>query len=164
MAKIYAGIGSRRQTPLFISNMMTEVAAKLESMDYVLRSGGAQGADKAFEAGVVYDDAKQIFRPKHATQFAIDLAANFHPYWDNCDSIARKLHGRNSMIILGENLDSPVKFVICYTPDGKASGGTGVGIRIAESFNIPVFNLFFPDVRDRINDFIGVKKVEVDLL
>lgn len=164
MANIYAGIGSRRRTPSFIYNMMTEAAAKLESMGYVLRSGGAQGADKAFEAGVMYDDAKQIFRPKHATQIAIDLAANFHPYWDNCDAVTRKLHGRNSMIILGENLDSPVKFVICYTPDGKASGGTGVGIRIAESFNIPVFNLYHPEVRERINDFIGVKKIDVDLL
>lgn len=164
MGKVYAGIGSRRRTPNYIMDIMTGVASKLESMDYTLHSGGAQGADKAFEVGVKYDENKRIFRPKHATQESINIAANFHPYWDNCDSSVKKLHGRNSMIILGENLDDPVKFVICYTPDGKSSGGTGVGIRIAESFNIPVFNLFHENVRTRLHNFLDIKREEIDIL
>jgi hypothetical protein len=164
MSKFYAGIGSRRRTPSFIHEMMESVASKLETKDYILRSGGAQGADKAFESGVQYDENKQIFRPKHATIEAINLAANFHPYWDECDTITRKLHGRNSMIILGEDLSTPVQFVICYTPDGKASGGTGVGIRIAESFNIPVFNLAHTESKERIEKFIEIKREEFDVL
>jgi hypothetical protein len=46
------------------------------------------------------------------------------------------------MIILGKNLDEPVKFVVCWTPGGKVVGGTGVAIQIAHKNNIPVINLF----------------------
>lgn len=163
MSIYYAGIGSRRRTPLFIQDMMSSVASKLETKDYILRSGGATGADRAFEAGIQYD-GKVIFRPKHATNAAINLAANFHPYWDECNVITRKLHGRNSMIILGADLNSPVKFVICYTPDGKASGGTGLGIRMAESFDIPVFNLFHSETRERFDKFLEIKREQFDIL
>jgi hypothetical protein len=162
MSKYYAGIGSRGRTPSFIFDMMSSVASKLESIDYILRSGGAQGADTAFENGVIYNNNKEIFRPKHATTEAIELASRFHPTWDACSPIARKLHGRNSMIILGSDLNSPVKFVICYTHDGSDSGGTGLGIRIAQNFNIPVFNLFHTDIRDRLDKFIGINREQFD--
>lgn len=67
----------------------------------------------------------------------------FHPAWDRCSQYAKNLHARNAAIILGKGLDDPVKFVVCWTKDGKATGGTGQGIRIAESLCIPVFNLRF---------------------
>ena len=67
------------------------------------------------------------------------------------------------MIILGNKLDTPVQFVICYTPDGKNSGGTGLGMMIAEDHGIPVFNLFYKTVRERLNKFIGTQE-KVDLL
>lgn len=43
----YTGIGSR-QTPPEILKMMTKIATQLESKGWVLRSGGAEGADEAF--------------------------------------------------------------------------------------------------------------------
>lgn len=156
--KVYAGIGSRRRTPQHIFNLMTNMSSKLEVMGYVLRSGGAQGADKAFEAGVKYPVHKEIYRPKHATHESILMASRYHPFWENCDEITRQLHGRNSMIILGRNLKIPVKFVICYTPDGKPSGGTGVGIKMAEDHGIPVFNLFFPENKERVEKFLNVNQ------
>jgi hypothetical protein len=58
------------------------------------------------------------------------------------------------MILLGEVLNDPVKFVICHTKDGKNSGGTGLGMNIADAKGIPIFNLFFPQVRKRISDFL----------
>lgn len=133
--KYYAGIGSR-QTPQNILNNMTILAASLDARSYILRSGGAKGADKAFEAG-----AKQsiILRPKHATGEARAIAASFHPAWHNCDEYARNLHGRNAQIILGEKLNSPVDFVLCWTPN-ETRGGTSLGIKIARHNNIPVYN------------------------
>ena len=74
-------------------------------------------------------------------QQAIDIAEAFHPNWDACSDAVRKLHGRNAQIVLGSVLNEPVEFVICWTPDGKASGGTGLAIRMAEGLDIPVFNL-----------------------
>jgi predicted Rossmann fold nucleotide-binding protein DprA/Smf involved in DNA uptake len=47
----YAGIGAR-STPPQILSVMTRLASKLEGMGYTLRSGGAAGADTAFERGV----------------------------------------------------------------------------------------------------------------
>ena len=44
----YAGIGSR-ETPAEIQAQMNEVAKELEAAGYTLRSGNAEGADKAFE-------------------------------------------------------------------------------------------------------------------
>lgn len=49
---------------------------------------------------------------------------------------------RNGCQVLGLELDKPSNMVICYTPDGLPSGGTGQAIRIAESYRIPVINLF----------------------
>jgi len=161
--KYYAGIGTRRRTPEYILNIMIRVASKLESLGYILRSGGAQGCDKAFEAGIKNSKNKEIFRPSHATFEAIVMASEHHPYWECCNEYARKLHGRNSMILLGDNLKKPVQFVICHTADGKNSGGTGLGINIAESNNIPVFNLFYKSTRERIEKFIGTQE-KVDLL
>lgn len=158
----YAGIGSRRRTPAHIMRTMTLLAAKLEGLGYVLRSGGAQGCDKAFEAGVKLSENKRIYRPKHATFEAIKLASEYHPAWDRCTKPMMKLHGRNSMIILGENLDRAASFVVCHTPDGKYSGGTGQGLRMADSYGIPIFNMYYASVMERIKNFIGTEE-EVDL-
>jgi hypothetical protein len=67
--------------------------------------------------------------------------AKFHPSWNSCTSYAKKLHGRNSMIILGKDLLTPVSFVLCWTPMGKDIGGTSQSIRIARSLGIKVLNL-----------------------
>lgn len=50
---------------------------------------------------------------------------------------------RNTCQVLGLNLDSPVKAVICYTPGGSGSGGTGQAIRIAQAYKIPVIDMGF---------------------
>jgi len=159
----YAGIGSRRRTPDYILNMMTILASKLEEKGYTLRSGHAQGADRAFEAGVIDNEHKEIFTAKDATPQSIAMASRYHEFWDNCDAYEKKLHGRNPMIILGKKFKEPVKFVICYTPDGKFSGGTGLAMKIAEAHKILIFNLFYKSVRERIEKFIGVTE-KVDLL
>jgi hypothetical protein len=134
----YAGIGSR-ETPPDILSKMTSIAVYLSAKGYLLRSGGAVGADTAFEQGA---QPAQIFRPEHATEEALKLAKKYHPAWGRCNQYARKLHARNGMILLGSRLNSPVDFVVCWTPDGKASGGTGQALRIAKALDIQIINLF----------------------
>lgn len=60
--RYYAGIGSR-ETPPYVQKLMTEIAAVLEQRNFVLRSGGANGADKAFENGVVNKQEAEIYVP-----------------------------------------------------------------------------------------------------
>jgi hypothetical protein len=142
MSKFYAGIGSRL-TPQNILEDMTRLAGRFCNLNYILRSGGAVGADQAFAAKLP-DEAKVILKAKDATPAAIELAGTIHPAWNLCDDYARKLHGRNCMIILGPNLDEPVEFVVCWQDPYMDRGGTRLGMRLAESRGISVYNLAVP--------------------
>ena len=63
MNKTYAGIGSR-ETPDDIIEFMMKCGAYLANKGYTLRSGGADGADLAFERGCdKYDGIKEIYLP-----------------------------------------------------------------------------------------------------
>lgn len=139
--KFYAGIGSRG-TPVEICQLMTKIAEHMQIAGYTLRSGGANGADKAFEAGA--GQMKEIFYARHATCAAIEITSRYHPAWKLCSPMARKLHGRNALIILGSNLETPVNHVICWTKNASGEGGTGQGIRIAKGYSIPVRDLGDP--------------------
>ena len=153
----YAGIGSR-ETPLGILVLMEFLATQLAQQGHVLRSGGAFGADQAFEKGCdLAQGAKEIFIPWNGfqgrndrtepgvmagvTKLAMDLAAEVHPNWNACSDAARKLHARNCYQILGSNLDSPVSDVVCWTPGGSGSGGTGQALRLARKLGIPIWDL-----------------------
>lgn len=153
----YAGIGSR-ETPETVLRVMYSTALALSNLGYTLRSGGAPGADTAFEMGAV---RKEIFIPWNGfngrqsppclcikgidLRNAMEMAAEFHPAWHRCSPAARKLHARNCFQVLGKDLSTPVDFVICWTKDGGPTGGTGQAIRIAMHHRIPVFNLFNPE-------------------
>lgn len=147
----YAGIGSR-ETPDDVQEYFCKLGAFLGSKEYVLRSGAAQGADKAFESGCdKVSGYKEIYLPWGnfersdsnlivSNPRAYDIAESFHPYWGNLSVGARKLQSRNSHQVLGYDLETPSKFVLCWTKGGKASGGTGQAIRVASHYDIPVFD------------------------
>lgn len=150
--KFYAGIGSR-QTPLDVLLCMTLYAQRLACNGYTLRSGGAFGADTAFEAGA--GSNKEIYLPWNGVRRrfpdggitvpdmgpALKLAAAHHPAWHYCSRPARLLLARNGFQILGADLKTPVDFVLCWTSGAMGLGGTGQALRIARSHNIPIFDL-----------------------
>ena len=163
--KYYAGIGSRK-TPSHILNIMTNIARNLEEIGYTLRSGGADGADKAFADGC---KNKEIYIPwkgfngitdatyTEATKDAFLIASNVHPAWDRCSYGAKKLHARNVHQIFGQNIhdeDNYSSFVVCWTPNGQAIGGTATAIKLAKQRNIPVYNLALPNDLSVLNKFI----------
>lgn len=146
--KYYAGIGSR-ETPESVKPMIKKIVELLESKGYVLRSGGANGADKFFESYV--SDLKEIYLPWKGfngnasplytiSEAAREMGKRFHPANLTKDAVIN-LMARNCYQVLGKDLKTPSDFIICWTPDGKASGGTGQAIRIADHYNIPVYNL-----------------------
>jgi hypothetical protein len=147
MTNYYAGIGSRK-VPIDQQRMMTDFAKFACEHDWILRSGAAPGADQAFEQGA--GDQKEIFTANsNVPESAFEIAAEVHPAWNACSAYAKRLHARNVMQILGQNLDAPVRFVLCWTPDGcedhfkrtMNTGGTGQAISVASLLNIPVFNM-----------------------
>jgi len=158
--KYYSGIGSR-ETPHMIVQDMYTIAMVLASKGYTLRSGGAVGADSAFELGCVQRNGlKEIFLPwehfndSKSTLFppseeAKKLARTIHPVYDKLSNKAKLLIARNMHQILGQDLQTPVDFVLCWTDDGAETskqysintGGTGTAISLASQHNIPVYNL-----------------------
>lgn len=145
---IYAGIGAR-DTPPEMQTAMRKIARSLSRMGFTLRSGGAGGADQAFEQGSAQSE---IFLPwyrfnghpspnHHPSEQAKQLASEVHVDWESCTEPTKNLHGRNAEILFGRDLKTPVAFVICWTKDAKDIGGTGLAIRLARKQNIPVFNL-----------------------
>lgn len=150
----YAGIGSRETPAMIISFMEGAAKALYEKHSFILRSGGARGADSAFEKGCdSVCGTKEIFKAYDATSDAMELASKFHPAWGLCNKLARALHGRNMMILLGKDLQTPVDFIVCWTPGGSITGGTGQALRAALVYNIHVFNLYsakdFQELRDK---------------
>jgi len=143
----YAGIGSRA-TPDDVCCVFTRCAQFLSKQGMVLRSGGADGADTAFERGAVQ---KEIFLPGKMfnrnesplfppSKAAFDMAAEIHPAWNRCSPWARLLHARNCHQILGQNLDDPVRFVVFWATldsSGTPRGGTRTAVVLALSKGVP---------------------------
>lgn len=155
--KYYAGIGSR-ETPAEIQKLMTTIAQKLSNMGYCLRSGGAEGADIAFEMGAKY---KEIFLPWNGFNnkfqdgksyfvppLNLDYVNQFHPAADKLKPGAQKLMSRNTYQVLGQTLNDPVDFILCWTKDAKKVGGTAQAMRIADHLEIPIFNLAGTGLKD----------------
>lgn len=156
----YAGIGSRETKPDILP-LMYNIAKQCAKKGLILRSGGAHGADDAFESGCdSVNGHKEIFlpwprfndNPSHLYNIchrAETIAKNIHPRWEYLSQSTKKLMSRNVYQILGNDLKHPVSCVICYTPDGCETidqysirtGGTGMAICIASVCNIPIFNL-----------------------
>ena len=158
--RYYAGVGSRF-TPRDIQEFMTRCAAKLEREGWILRSGGAEGADQAFAQGVVDDRHKEVYLPwpnfngQRGTVSGDDMnaraiAEKFHPAWGKLSEGGKKLQTRNVHQVLGGDLRTPSKFVLCWTQNGSGSGGTGQAIRIAKHHGIEVWDLGNPDVFGRV--------------
>ena len=123
----YAGVGSRR-TPPDMLRAMGDIAQTLGEAGVALSTGGADGADRAFETGALRTDAPITvhtpwpgyngYRPGRDPETDIDvvhptstetlqghryadLAREHHPYWNRCSRGARALFLRNVSILAG---------------------------------------------------------------
>ena len=160
--KAYAGIGSR-ETPEEFKTLIRVLALNLASKGYALNTGLAIGADQSFiEGAVLIDGFINLYLPwksyerkwleallkkynsekinitvydRIRHEDAYNSVEKYHPRGKWLKRPVVCLHARNYLII------KDVEFVICYTRDGKDSGGTGQGIRIARDLNKPVYNL-----------------------
>jgi predicted NAD-dependent protein-ADP-ribosyltransferase YbiA (DUF1768 family) len=187
----YAGIGSR-ETPQDVLDIMTKAATYLESLGYTLRSGGAAGADTAFEKGV--KSKKQIFggfeetgekEKKVAHEIHPDLKGTMNRSKNRkikeklAEGATQKqaeksgersawavenLMARNTNQVFGENLDTPVDFVLAYDKSGwtgagdrPSKGGTLQAIDMAYRKGIPVINMANDNWREQLKEVLKNK-------
>lgn len=155
MKKYYTGVGSR-ETPVVVGMKMVAIAKVMSDKGYVLRSGGADGADSYFESGVPLTGEKEIYLPwkkfnnnqsslYDISSEAFAIAKTIHPNWKALSEGAKKLHARNVYQVLGTDLKTPSEFVICWTKNGESTGGTRTAIELAIKNKIPVYNLAVRD-------------------
>lgn len=165
--RYYTGVGSR-ETPVKIKQQMGYMACELARNGYILRSGGANGADIAFQRGCDIGNtrAKEIYIPWASygpTDDVLEMGIivpkmgkklmgilkNIHPNYENLSVQAKKLHGRNIFQVIGYHKPRVYSsFLLCWTPDGAESadqcsiktGGTATAIRMASKLKIPIFN------------------------
>lgn len=158
MNKIITGIGTR-YPPKEIEIEIKRIALMFHEKGWILRSGGADGADSLWESQ--YPDNKEIYLPwknfnKNISSFfniskeAMELASKHHAVWSQLSYGAKCLMSRNCYQVLGYDLNTPSDLVICYTHDGCQShltrsiktGGTGMAIELASLRKIPIINMF----------------------
>jgi len=170
----YTGIGARL-TPLQPLAVLELYGRLLAALGMVLRSGGADGADIAFEHGCdTVNGKKEIYLPwkdfngsdsplHHIPIEAFEVAGDIYgPTWQYAKPSTKKFMARNMQQVMGFGLDEPSKFVLCWTPDGcttkaartKETGGTGQAIAYAEEMRIPIFNLYNKTAEEELIDFI----------
>ena len=174
MNKYYTGVGSR-EVPSNYNKIIKVISTFLRDENYVLRSGGADGSDSIFEqyAG----NLKEIYLPwkgfnNNTSNLLFDdkailIAKDIHPAYDKLSQGAKKLHARNIHQVLGQNLNTPSKFLIAYTKNGEMVGGTRTALVLAERNKIPIFNigffdLGFTDTNEVINSFVDFYKTYKD--
>lgn len=170
--RIYAGIGSR-ETPPEVLELMTQLAGRLEQEGWLLRSGGAPGADSAFEVGVRDPRNRAIYLPwpgfqgkqpgggffdaqrLPGWQEALATVEQYHPAPDRLSRGGRALMARNAMQVMGPALNRPADLIVAWTPEGRVTGGTGQALRMALDQGIQIRNLGDPAVLESVMSYLS---------
>ena len=171
-------VSTPRDCPQDVLEKLKGLAMRLGNMGYTARLGGApDGSDQAVETNSIkvelYFPWKKFLKRQSDMPVpgeegigkeAVDLAKRFHPAYDKMTEVVQKMIARTSFQIMGANLRDPIKFLVCWSPDGAESskdrtaktGVAGQAISIASSISIPIFNLKNPDAMDRLNSYLSL--------
>lgn len=163
---IITGIGSRK-----CPNEVLQFIRTLPLSGSIVRSGGAQGCDNAFEyttenleifvpwngfnENIMYATRESTISlsdlPKNKIETARDIIRDVHPFFNTLSRGAQLLHTRNVFQVLGSNLQEDEKsdMLICWTPDGanslercsRKTGGTATAIKLASILGISIYNI-----------------------
>lgn len=156
ISKFYAGFG-HDDTPDDIMHIMQNFGTMAESLGWTLRTGGHGPAARAFETGVKHYLNKEVFLPwgayqgnkSHRTKpraLGSQIMNDIQPGFDDLSDGAKKFHLANVQIILGDHFETPVRFVLCWSPANTSEGVYGSAMRLAEQRGIPVFNFSDPNI------------------
>lgn len=176
--KVYSGIGSRETPPMEIGILEAKIAYKLATLGWTLRSGGAYGSDLFFEYGArqakgnleiytIRTEEKNNNPERNIQEAQWAWKIDDLLPWDRLKDNTKMLFRRNVNQVLGTP-ESPIlsKFVIYWTPIKdiykKEAGGTRIAVRIADKYNIPLYNLLDMDIQSRFEKFVEDIKWQPD--
>jgi len=167
---IVTGIGSREIDTIQFE-ICQNLATVLANKGWHLRSGGARGADTAWELGFTGSDRKTIYLPErnfngrgNAPYFKVpsdwhelwfeaqEIARKIHPRFDAMAEFGQNAHTRNVFQVLGDDLKTKADLVIaCAEPNGRSvKGGTATAFNLAKALGVTTFNVWLPQDRETI--------------
>lgn len=187
LRKTYACIGSRK-TPANIIKLTIRFTNILAELGYAMYSGGCpEGMDKAGQYGAyahgssdksknrIYSSWEGMSGIKHNPEFGAYVPQDHFDNYEQAQALGLKArgsweglgrggiahHSRNPYQVLGDDLQSPVDFVLTWAPYARkgapyVTGGTATAVKIAVEHNIPIYNLIDPELEDRIEYFCNV--------
>lgn len=163
--KYFTLVGSR-ETPAESCDILEQMAYYLAYNGWTGRSGGADGADTALERALNlrFPDKLEVYLPWdnfngrviHSRRYLIDtpsllnyrsaiqIAEQIHPAWERCSRGARALHTRNVYQVLGRDLQTPSKILVCWaipTTSG-VKGGTNTAVQLAKHHGCKILNIY----------------------
>jgi hypothetical protein len=167
MNNYYTLVGSR-ETPKESLVTLELIAEMLAKAGWIGRSGGANGADTALEDGCkgVLSAKVEVYLPWNgfngrynsskgcidATKLknhaqAMVIVEQTHPAWERCSRGVRALHTRNVYQVLGLDLVTPSKMLVCWAkPTSKTpyrvAGGTNTAVQLAMKHGAVVVNIY----------------------
>ncbi len=164
---IITGIGSR-ETPQEFCDLFEELGAEARLHDWWVRSGHADGADYAFEKGakdrcIVYlpwngfnrdRSVLGVPRTQPLRDEVLKIVYKHERYAKNLKDPVKLIKSRNVYQVLGEDLKSPSDVLVCWTEEGAVVGGTGLAIKIAMDYGIPVVNVGDYETKRNFNNIM----------
>lgn len=163
----YAVVGNR-DTPAGALALAKDMAAKLASRGFTARLGGMDGLDKTI-ADALTPQAYELQLPwknfggfesktSYSSPEVMAIAKHFSDTWDTLKLPIQGFLGKNVRVLLGEKTKSIAMFLVVHSEDGaehirevtSRTGSVGHAIKIANHFNIPVFNLQKQDALTRL--------------
>lgn len=95
---------------------------------------------------------------------AEEIAKETHPAWERCSQGAQKLHTRNVYQVLGQDLKTPSKFLVCWAKpknvnvrDDIVLGGTNTAVQLAKKHGADIINLWYDEDMKRVKQWINKK-------
>ncbi len=160
-----------RNTPPEVADRMIVAMKQLEEKHFTTRTTGLDGPDNAVEAQATNLELflpwkgfnNKVSKNYYNTKECLIIAKQFHPAFDGLKPAIHAFLGCNVRLVLGNNLKSAARFMICYTEDGaeneksrtSKTGNLGLPISIATTMRIPVFNFRHTDAEERLYTFLS---------
>lgn len=165
-------VTANKEIPDNVLENIKKIIKELEIKGYILRTGGMDGPEDAFEKST---SKKEIYLPwrgfaekeskfTYAHPAAKILAARYQSGFDGLKNFVQAFLIKNVRIVLGTETKSPSLFMIVWTEDGAESlseksvrtGNSGHAIAIASDLGIPIFNFGKPDAEQRLRKYLNL--------
>lgn len=167
------GVAGNENPPAQVIAAIERLVKLLEQRGYTMRSGGVRGVEDIAEKSIPPNGKMEIHLPwrdfeQKASRYTFNsdhakaIARMFHPAFDTMKPAGQAFLCKNARVILGNNMKSPVLFLLVWTEDGAETlvervartGYAGHSISIAAHLGVPVFNLGKPDAEQRLMSYL----------